>query len=51
MEVINVICEYCLEKFEIETYLPSISQTTCPYCKHETRIEFDDEEEIYHNWE
>jgi len=51
MEMIEVICEYCLEEFVIETCLPSITTTTCPYCKNETRVYSDDGEEIYHNWE
>ncbi len=51
MEIVEVTCEYCLERFVVETYLPSITTTTCPHCKNETRVYFDDGEEVYHNWE
>lgn len=45
---IEVCCEWCLNEFIVETHLPSVSQTVCPFCKQYTRVNFDDEETIEH---
>lgn len=46
---IEVCCEWCLNEFIVETHLPSVSQTVCPYCKKYTRTDVNDEETIEHN--
>lgn len=44
---IEVCCENCLNEFIIETHLPSITKTICPYCRQWTSLEF---KETTHNY-
>ena len=44
---IEIICEWCLEDFEVET--TDCDSAYCPYCRNMTRTDVEDNVEIIHN--